>query len=517
MRVRVALASLILLFLVHQAMATDVPAKIVLTIDVSGSMGGEKIVKAKTGATTFLDVLTQYDAGKNDEVSLVTFSTDVQVLSNLNRDFDHLKSLISTLSASGSTSMWDAVYDSVDILKNDPSQAKAVLLLTDGQDNDSEHTKNESIQHAKDHKVRVFVIGVGADVNDDDLRELAEETGGSYWHIEVANLVDIYEMIALKMSIIFPPDAEIVYYPEHPKVGEVVTFDASQSSSPKGIITYNWYFSDDKSTAQGVKVQHVFTKPGNHTVVLTVYDSDYIPDTEIVTVNVSGENEPINQYTLDLKIYNVENKPMPSSGGYVLVGIYQNGNVVDTKQLQYSGGERYLETQFSLDEGSYKIKVYQTPNVGLKYTEYWGEKDVTLLSDKTVTFTRNTLVIQDVRVNGESIYNNPEITENIQIDIVVKNYGSSTVNAKALVIIDDQKNNLQPDFKEQSNTKTVAPGSTETFTFTTTLSEGTYYLATVVYGNYSDEGGWRATDQNDWISIGLKKSVFRYRIWHSLR
>lgn len=292
MKAKSTLCVILLLAIIFPASAADVPVKMVLTIDVSGSMSGEKIEKAKDGAIKFLDVLVQYDSGKDDEVALVSFSNDVHVLSDLTNDFDYLKYLISNMYATDLTSMWDAVYYSVDLLKNEPSEAKAVLLLTDGQDNDSEHTKEEAIQHAKNNKVRVFVIGIGADVNDDDLRELAEETGGSYWHISVANLVDIYEMIALKMSLIFPPDAEITYSPQHPKVGEVVTFDASQSSSPKGIIAYHWWFSDG-TTAQGVKVTHVFKKPGNHTVVLTVYDSDYIPDSEIITVNVTPvENEP---------------------------------------------------------------------------------------------------------------------------------------------------------------------------------------------------------------------------------
>ncbi len=367
MRAKSILCVILLLAIIFPASAADLPVKMVLTIDVSGSMGGEKIEKAKNGAVTFLDVLVQYDSGKDDEVALVTFSNDVHVLSDLTNDFDRLRSLISTLSATGSTSMWDAVYYSVDLLKNDPSEAKAVLLLTDGQDNDSEHTKKDAIQHAKNNKVRIFVVGVGADVNDDDLRELAEETGGSYWHINVANLVYIYEMIALKMSLIFPPDAEITYSPQHPKVGEVVTFDASQSSSPKGIVTYNWLFSDG-TTAQGVVVTHVFTKPGNHTVALTVYDSDYIPDTEIITVNVSGnENIPFDISILPVQLPPYYTKEMinfkvfvsaTNPSNVILEGYVENpnGSVTKVSDFQFAGSYYLLSLQLE-NPGSYTLNV----------------------------------------------------------------------------------------------------------------------------------------------------------------
>jgi len=305
-KILLIILGLVLLSVTFTSYAQEtVSVNVVLTVDTSGSMSGEKIEQAKEAAETFIDVLQSKDVNKDDMIGLVTFDTDVYIKSDLTRDFAQLKTIIDGLTAGGSTSLWDGVYTSVDLVAG-TSYATAVVVLTDGQDNDSEHTKEEAIQYAKENKVRVFVIGIGPDVNEKDLRDLAEETGGFYWHVSAADLVKLYEVIALLCEF-HPPNAEFTYYPEHPKVGETVTFDASPSYSPRGIIRYDWYFGDG-TTAEGVKVQHVFTKPGNYTVILTVTDSEYFRDSEVRIINVSGVVTPILKL-MNVSLYILQNPP----------------------------------------------------------------------------------------------------------------------------------------------------------------------------------------------------------------
>lgn len=70
------------------------------------------------------------------------------------------------------------------------------------------------------------------------------------------------------------PKATFDLFPPHPVINLPVTFDATASSDPDGIIKeYNWDFGDG-STAQGSIVTHVFTTAGTYIVGLTIIDDD---------------------------------------------------------------------------------------------------------------------------------------------------------------------------------------------------------------------------------------------------
>lgn len=89
-------------------------------------------------------------------------------------------------------------------------------------------------------------------------------------------------------AVKFPPVADFTFTPASPKAGERVRFDASESFDPDGqIVQYEWDFdSDGKIDAQGVRVEHVFTQPGEYIVTLTVTDNDGEKSTARKTVTV---------------------------------------------------------------------------------------------------------------------------------------------------------------------------------------------------------------------------------------
>jgi len=83
-----------------------------------------------------------------------------------------------------------------------------------------------------------------------------------------------------------PPVAAFDYSPQHPKVGQTITFDASASYDPDGsIISYEWDFGDG-TTASGAVVSHAYASAGRYNVTLNVTDNGGAVNTTSLEINV---------------------------------------------------------------------------------------------------------------------------------------------------------------------------------------------------------------------------------------
>ncbi len=77
------------------------------------------------------------------------------------------------------------------------------------------------------------------------------------------------------------------------KVGETVTFDASNTTDNVDIVSYEWDFGDE-TTGTGVTTTHMYTSPGTYTVTLTVKDEAGNTATHRITITVlAAEAFPI--------------------------------------------------------------------------------------------------------------------------------------------------------------------------------------------------------------------------------
>jgi hypothetical protein len=91
-----------------------------------------------------------------------------------------------------------------------------------------------------------------------------------------------------------PPVAEFSFSPEHPVVGQRVTFDASHSYDPDGdIVSYVWDFGDE-TAGSGMTSNHVYSWPGLFNVSLTVMDRENAVDTLVKQVEVYDAPVDIN-------------------------------------------------------------------------------------------------------------------------------------------------------------------------------------------------------------------------------
>lgn len=155
------------------------PMSVALVLDASGSMGGAGQAGAIQGAQKFVTDMT----GGVDEAAIIWFNEIVTVARTMTKDKALLQSTIANLPASGGTAMWDACYECVrQVIQSGTNSCRAVVLLTDGEDNSSTYTPTQIIQLATRNRIRVFTIGLGTSTGSmGDLMNIASATGGRFY------------------------------------------------------------------------------------------------------------------------------------------------------------------------------------------------------------------------------------------------------------------------------------------------------------------------------------------------
>jgi Ca-activated chloride channel homolog len=136
--------------------AERVPVSLGIVLDTSGSMAGEKFEHAQASLDRFLfDLL---DA--NDEVFLVRFSTDTYLEQPWTSDKGRISRALRRITPRGGTSMYDAVAEAVPLADQGTNRKKALLVISDGNDTNSETHISEVKQLVRQSEVLVYAIGI---------------------------------------------------------------------------------------------------------------------------------------------------------------------------------------------------------------------------------------------------------------------------------------------------------------------------------------------------------------------
>ena len=179
------------------------PANVMLVVDTSGSMSEEsKLDNAKRGLKVFLNQLSP-----NDRVGLISFNDQVSYVDQIN-PFRTAKSKllgdVGQLFPGGETAVYDATeagLKSVQALK-DPTRINAVVVLTDGEDNQSQQTATELAHklnaqaRSEGLSVRVYTIAYGQQANKGELERIAAASGGKGYQGDTSDIESVYRSIS---------------------------------------------------------------------------------------------------------------------------------------------------------------------------------------------------------------------------------------------------------------------------------------------------------------------------------
>lgn len=136
------------------------PLSVVLALDVSSSMSGERLEEAKRAASSFLQ-----NVGAS-ELSLVSFDDRVRVevpWTASNEGREEVLSAIDRLRARGGTALYQAIDIGLDLLSRATHRRSALVVLSDGKEEDSEVAFAELHRRVEVSEAPIYSIGFYTD------------------------------------------------------------------------------------------------------------------------------------------------------------------------------------------------------------------------------------------------------------------------------------------------------------------------------------------------------------------
>ncbi len=179
---------------------TNLPLTLALLVDTSQSVA-PKLKFEQDAATAFFQSVLR----DRDRAMLVEFDSGVTLIQDFTNDPNKMAKQIRTLRAAGGTALYDAIYLSCDEKLIREIGRKAMVILSDGEDQSSKMTFDQALEMALKAEATIFSIsinrggffGVGDTKNGDRvLKQMADETGGrAFFPFKVEELDDAFRQI----------------------------------------------------------------------------------------------------------------------------------------------------------------------------------------------------------------------------------------------------------------------------------------------------------------------------------
>ncbi len=180
---------------------TNLPLRVGLLIDASNSVRD----RFKFEQEAAIEFLNQIIRSKYDKAFVVGFDTTPEVTQDFTDDTEALSHGVRMLRPGGGTAMYDAIYFACrdKLMQADKSQVatrRAIILLSDGEDNQSRVSREEAVEMAQRAEVIIYAISTntsGLKLRGDKILEhFADETGGkAFFPFKIQDVADAFSQI----------------------------------------------------------------------------------------------------------------------------------------------------------------------------------------------------------------------------------------------------------------------------------------------------------------------------------
>jgi VWFA-related protein len=187
----------------------DVPLSMGILIDISGSMRSkfDNVINAALALIRASNPM--------DEEFLLGFNDEVELIDDYTNDIDTIEDDLNNTLPHNGTALWDAIYLGVQKAQEGRKPKKAVIVISDGEDEDSYYKLDEMLAKVQESDVQVYAIGFLSDIPEkglfqlkkskpekarDALQKISDETGGkAFFPKDIREIHDIVAQIALEL------------------------------------------------------------------------------------------------------------------------------------------------------------------------------------------------------------------------------------------------------------------------------------------------------------------------------
>jgi len=181
----------------------DSPISIAVVFDLSGSMTRNKMDQARVALERFFE-----NSHPLDEYSLIGFDSRPRVSVNSTRDAAEMTQRLSFQPSHGQTALYDACRLAITQVRHSGYPRRAILIISDGQDNNSQSTLSELRRQLREEDILAYAIGINdparvgsaVDIGRRTLSEITESTGGrAFFPFNENEMIRASEKIALEL------------------------------------------------------------------------------------------------------------------------------------------------------------------------------------------------------------------------------------------------------------------------------------------------------------------------------
>ncbi len=183
----------------------DAPISVGVIFDCSGSMG-DKLSKSRQAVAQFFKT-----ANPEDEFFLIQFNDNAKMIQPFTHNLEEIQNRLAFTQSKGRTALLDGIYMGLHEMKKAKNARKALLIISDGGDNNSRYTETEVKNLVKEADVQIYAIGIyemgsarGRTPEEMSgpglLTEVTEPTGGRMYEASNINeLPDIAAKIGMEL------------------------------------------------------------------------------------------------------------------------------------------------------------------------------------------------------------------------------------------------------------------------------------------------------------------------------